>query len=198
MNKTKRHQASVKRLFSLALALVCLGSMATGEAVEPQSEYKIKSAYLYNFSKFTRLPEKHFRKNNSNYDLCIVGASPFGHFLEPLSGRDVHGRRLSLHYLNRNQAMDICEMVFITRAEKAQQDQLLRRAVEHNVLTVSDIDGFTARGGIIGLVTRGNRIRFQINQGVAQSCGISISAKLLELGELVTSIREKETFRCSE
>lgn len=171
--------------------------MTTPAAIEPQSEYKIKSAYLYNFSKFTRLPEKHFVENG-RYDLCIIGNSPFGRFLDQLSGRDVQGRALSLHYLNNKQAIDLCEMVFITQSEAVRQDQLLSRAAGHNILTISDIDGFTAHGGIIGLITQGNRIRFQINQAVARSCGISISAKLLELGEIVTSHEDKEASKCSE
>ena len=188
---------TVKRLTGLMLVLACLGPVATANAVEPQSEYKIKSAYLYNFSKFTHLPESHFRENDG-YDLCIVGHSPFGNFLETLSGRDVEGHALTLHYLNNKRPANACEMLFISRSKAGQLDQLLSQAAENKILTISDIDGFASRGGMIGLVIKENRIRFQINQAVAQSCGISISSKLLELGEIVTTRGDKERSRCSE
>jgi len=187
----------VKRLLDLVLVFICFSCVATSAAIEPQPEYKIKGAYLYNFSKFTRLPETHFGDNN-NYDLCIVGENPFGRFLDSLTGRDIQGRRLSLHMLGRNQAMDTCEMVFIARSETARLDRLIQWAADHRILTVSDIDNFAARGGIIGLITKGNRVQFQINQVVAKGCGISISAKLLELGKTVTSKGNSEDFGCSD
>lgn len=187
----------VKRLTGLMLVLTCLGSVTTAAAVEPQSEYKIKTAYLYNFSKFTHLPDAHYSENDG-YDLCIVGHNSFGGFLDTLSGREVEGHVLTLHHLENKQPVNACEMLFITRSQSGQLDQLLRQAAENKILTISDIDGFASRGGMIGLVIKDNRIRFQINPAVARSCGISISAKLLELGEIITSSGDKESSRCSE
>lgn len=164
------------------LMLAYLGWMATAAAVEPQSEYKVKSAYLYNFSKFTQLPKTHFSENNA-YDLCILGDSPFGDFIDTLSGREVEGHALTLHFVSSTQSFNQCEMLFITRSEAGQLDQLLSQAAENNVLTISDIDGFASRGGMIELFIKDNRIRFRINLAAAQRCGISISAKLIELGD---------------
>lgn len=177
--------------------LACLGPLATVFAVEPQSEYKVKSAYLYNFSKFTQLPETHFTESHG-YDLCVVGNNPFGNYLDTLSGREVDGHVLTLHYLDNRQPVNKCEILFITRSETRQLDQLIRQAAENKILTISDIDGFASHGGMIGLLVKDNRIRFQINPAVARSCGISISAKLLELGEVVSSNGDKERSRCSE
>ncbi|MDX1696889.1 MAG: YfiR family protein, partial [Thiohalobacterales bacterium] len=53
------------------------------------------------------------------------------------------------------------------------------------VLTVSDIESFTTRGGIIRLRMIDNRVRFDINTAVAGNAGLSISSKLLSLATSV-------------
>lgn len=176
-------------LLPAALTLFCISSTA---AVEPQSEYKIKGAYLYNFSRLVRLPEVHFRDDNL-YNLCIAGVDPFGNFLAPLKERRVDGRPLSLDYLRSKKELAGCEMLFIPRSEEHKLDNWLERASAFNILTVSDIDDFAHRGGMIGLVTRGNRVKFEINNLAAQRCNIAISAKLLELGDIVSDGHEEKS-----
>jgi len=49
------------------------------------------------------------------------------------------------------------------------------------VLTVSDIDRFSLRGGIIEFRMVGNRVRFDINRNAAVAARIDISSKLLSV-----------------
>jgi len=176
-------------LLLASLTLVCISSTA---AVEPQSEYEIKGAYLYNFSRLVQLPEAHFRDDNL-YNLCIVGVNPFGNFLTPLKERRVDGRPFSLNYLRSKKELAGCEMLFISRSEERKLDDWLEQASAFNILTVSDIDDFAHRGGMIGLVTRDNRVKFEINNLAAQRCNIAISAKLLELGNIVSAGHEEKS-----
>jgi len=186
--RVARH-AGIFYLLLAALTLFCISSTA---AVEPQSEYKIKGAYLYNFSRLVRLPEAHFRDDNL-YNLCIAGVDPFGKILTPLRDRRVDGRPLSVDYMRSNKKLAGCEMLFISRSEEHKLDAWLQKASAFNILTVSDIDDFAHRGGMIGLVTRDNRVKFEINNLAAQRCNIAISAKLLELGNIVSDGHEEKS-----
>jgi hypothetical protein len=49
------------------------------------------------------------------------------------------------------------------------------------MLTVGETEGFIAGGGIINLLMIDWRIRFQINEGMAQSCSLAIDPRLLNL-----------------
>jgi hypothetical protein len=53
------------------------------------------------------------------------------------------------------------------------------------ILTVGESDGFIELGGMIRFVQDRNRVRFQVNQDVAESEGLVISSKLLRLAEIV-------------
>jgi len=182
MTQRAARHAWILHLLLAALTLVCISSPA---AVEPQAEYKIKGAYLYNFSRLVELPAEHFRDDN-RYNLCIVGVDPFGDILAPLRQRRVDGRPLSLDYLRSKKKLADCEMLFIPRSEEHKLDNWLKLASAFSILTVSDINDFAHRGGMIGLVTRNNRVTFEINNLAAQRCNIAISAKLLELGSIVS------------
>ena len=184
MTQQANKPGSCSRL--LLLALLGFAWISTAAAVEPQSEYKVKSAYLYNFTRLTQLPEQHFRDDDA-YHLCIVGENPFGEYLTPLIARPVDGHPLSVEHIFNKKGLSGCEMLFISRSAERELDAWLRRAAAFNILTVSDIDGFARHGGMIGLVTRGNRVKFEINHAAAQRCNIAISAKLLELGDIVSN-----------
>jgi hypothetical protein len=53
------------------------------------------------------------------------------------------------------------------------------------VLTVSDMDNFGRRGGMIRLVLDQNRVRFRINAEAARQNEVVISSKLLRMAEIV-------------
>jgi len=55
-------------------------------------------------------------------------------------------------------------------------------------LTVSEVEGFAARGGIINFIEERNKVRFEINAESGQAEGIRPSArKLLKLAIVVKS-----------
>lgn len=55
------------------------------------------------------------------------------------------------------------------------------------VLTVSEIEGFGRRGGIINFYLEENRVRFEINPRAAEAGGLRISSELLSLGKIVVA-----------
>ena len=59
------------------------------------------------------------------------------------------------------------------------------------ILTVSDVEGFTHRGGMINLLTSGRKIRIEINVEEAKKFGFDISAKLLKLAHIVNGGKDK-------
>ena len=53
------------------------------------------------------------------------------------------------------------------------------------MLTISEIRGFADAAGAIQLYRDKDRIRFKINLGAARDRGLSLSARLLDLAEIV-------------
>ncbi len=177
-----------RRLLMLITAPVVV-ALLSGNSVASSSigstEYNLKAAYLYQFTKFTQWPSQLFSDQDSPIQICILGKDPFGKSLDSFSNRVSQGRKLSIKYLPSLQNITNCHVVFISRSEDQKLPQILHRIEGSPVLSVSDIDNFAHRGGIIGFVPRQRKVGLEINIEASHASGTKISSKLLEVATLV-------------
>jgi len=164
---------------ALAATLLACMPVFSGIAGQPSTEYRIKAAFLYNFTSFVTWPEG--PAGASGFTLCVLGDDPFGNLLDKMAGKSVNGTQLVVRRLGNPALLDQCKLVFISETSSDQIGDALALLHELPVLTVSDIRGFTERGGIIEFRIIANKVRFDINLGAAESAGLSISSKLLSL-----------------
>jgi len=160
------------------------GHNALAQSKKP-SEYIIKAAFLYNFSKFVDWPGEVFADDQSPIILCILGKDPFGNVLESIEEKAVKGRKLMIKRREEIEDLERCHILFISRSEKRNLAQIFDKIADWHVLTVSDMDSFALQGGVIGLLTEEKKIRLQINLKAAQRRGVKISSKLLNLAQIV-------------
>jgi len=163
-------------VFSLCLSLSPAFAHAT-----IRSEYEVKAAFLYNFTRFVAWPELESAPGGTPLNLCIFGTDPFGDLLDPIRERKSQGRELELQYPNELSGINDCQVLFISESQQRGLSGVLEIARKHRVLTVSDMPEFVNRGGMIGYVKQGNVIRFEINLKAATDAGLTINSRLLEL-----------------
>lgn len=146
-------------------------------------EYKVKAGYLYNFTKFITWPED----KSETFNICIVGEDPFGGLIDPIEQRSAFGRPIKLFRFNKPNKEQRCHILFLSAAIKnnfSPKDTLVVQDID-KTLTVGESDGFAAQGGMIGFANRQGKIKLQINLKMLQQSDLKISAKLLEVAELV-------------
>ena len=147
------------------------------------SEYRVKTAFLYNFSRFVTWPEATLQ-DRTEFTLCVIGTDPFGTELDNLAGKAVKKQTLVIRRLSSLAMLDNCELVYI--GENTDLTEVLLLLREQPVLTVSDAAGFIEEGGIIQFMLVHNKVRFRINARAANNAGLNISSKLLSLAISVT------------
>lgn len=174
------------RLIFITALCVTISSRPNVHADPPPSrEYVIKAAFLYNFAKFVDWPGEAFPNRRTPLTLCILGKDPFGVALESIKGKTVRSRRLVIQHLARIDDLEQCHILFISTSEEKRLSQILSTIRGKTILTVSDINSFARRGGIINLVTAKSKIRFEINVDAMDLVGLKISSKLLKLAKIV-------------
>ncbi|HWL17007.1 MAG TPA: YfiR family protein [Opitutus sp.] len=172
-----RPRGSDVRRFTLVFAL--LGTAWAG-AAEAASEYDVKAAFLYNFTRFVEWPGEALPPVGAPLVIGIVGQDPFGSALDQLvRGESVQGRPVQVRRFSRRDRLDECHVLYISRTEAAHLPALLERLKGRPVLTVSDCERFAYDGGTIGLVMERGKVRFQINLDAARAAKLAISARLL-------------------
>jgi len=143
-------------------------------------EYKIKAGYLYNFTKFITWSADKAK----TFNICIVGVDPFGAFIDPIEQRSVMERPIKLFRfdsLSSQEKNAHCHILFVSSSIK---DTLVGQDV-NNTLVVGESGEFLMQGGMIGFVNQQGKIKFQINLKTIKQNGLIVSAKLLEVADVV-------------
>ena len=164
-----------------AILALCMAPARLPAADTASGEYQVKAAFLYNFSRFVAWPGG----TGSAFRLCVIGDNPFGDLLDSLTGKQVHDSILVVEQHDSVDGAQNCHLAYISKSLEHRLDEVLDSLGGMPVLTVSDIESFTTRGGIIRLRMIDNRVRFDINTAVAGNAGLSISSKLLSLATSV-------------
>lgn len=178
-----RHLGWLLLSLTVLLAWSPAGLGAPDQAV--QTEYRIKTAFLYNFARFVTWPAM----PDSEFTLCVLGGEALGEHTHSLLDKTVHERRLRILHLDGTAMVDQCQLVFIGSTYAGRLHEVLPALGNRPVLTVSDIDDFIAQGGMIGFRLVNNKVRFEINTGAAGSAGLAISSKLQALATTILSDR---------
>lgn len=173
------------RLLNLA-ALTVAWTLLVGPNARAQAsahtEYEVKAAYLYNFGRFVQWPARAVAGKDDSFAVCVLGQDPFGQTLDStLAGEALHGKPVVIRRISKPQDAGDCRILFISSTEGNHLKEILGAFDQAGVLTVSDMPGFSRRGGMIQFVLEGDRIRFEINLASAESAKLVLSSELLKL-----------------
>jgi hypothetical protein len=166
------------KYIAIGLLLLSRGGMEAQSSAAMPSEYQVKAAFLYNFVKFVDWPGQ----RAGEVELCVIGRDPFGGALErAVEGKSLGGRAFTVRHITDPAAARSCQALFVGVSEAKRAAEIVESTRPWGVLTVSDIEGFLNRGGMIAFETEGQRVRFRINVTAASGAGLRISSKLLQL-----------------
>jgi hypothetical protein len=168
----------------LLAALLVLVLPGAGGCETSVSEYSLKAAFVYNFSKFVEWPESALRGKK---DFCIatLGRSPLDRELSALSGKTVQGRNVVFRKLTASEDAAQCQVLFITRPELARLEEIQGVLRDLPVLTISDQDDFCRKGGMLSLDKENGKIVFDVNYRETQRAKLKPNSQLLKLARKI-------------
>ncbi|MGD0362371.1 MAG: YfiR family protein [Bryobacteraceae bacterium] len=179
----RRSKQRAARLLCLAMG-IGLGMLCAAGGAEEASEYQVKAAFLFNFTKFVEWQAAAFAAPDSPIVICILGDDPFGTVLEQtVAGEVVNGRKVAVRRMKQAPPPKSCQVVFAGRPGK--EVLKLLPGLGPGVLTVGEGENFVRGGGMIAFVLENRRVRFDINQAAAENAGIKLSSRLLSVAKSV-------------
>src|ERR1700682_106062 len=111
---------------------------------------------------------------------CIVGSSPLAPvFKETVQGKSANGRRFVVLESASLQQTLSCNIGFVS-LDADRLDALFRRVGDRPILTVGDDASFAMQGGMIGLTTQQNKVRFEVNMIATRRAGLKLGSQLLK------------------
>ena len=143
------------------------------------SEYRLKAALIFNFIKFTKWPD------DGDISVCILGSDPFGSDIKPMEERKVRNKNISVTNKTRGSKISSCDVLFVGASEENNLRAVLNSVEKKSILTISEIDDFIARGGMIGFISKSSKVEFEVNTKSLEKSNLKLSSKLLELAKKV-------------
>jgi hypothetical protein len=168
-------------LFSATAIAAVASSASVASALEEQPEFVVKTAFIYNFLKFTQWPNGTFAKPDTPIVVCTMGEDPYGGTLNVLTSKHIDSHPVALERSVSANALGKCNTIIISGQSPSQILAAIGPLRTRPVLTIGDGADFAGAGGMIGLVNVDRQVRFQINVGAVHRSGLSISSQLLKI-----------------
>jgi len=177
-------------LLMLTMVLCAVSHAATNDL---GLEYRIKAAYLYNFTKFIEWPPAPAEMADRPFVLGVLDPDGFAFNVisESLRGKSgANGRTIVVQRLT---ALDrdalTCNQIFITRASGIDAVQARKVLDGLPIVLVGETTDFAEQGGVIGFVLTGDAVHCEVNLAGAQRAGVKLSGRLASVARLVHETR---------
>ena len=175
-----------KTLAVIALLSLYVGSNRAYGGEISLTESQVKALFLLNFAKYVEWPSTAFAAVDAPIVIGVIGEGNFeGELSAAVGNKSVDGRSIHVRQLQTPQEWDTCHILFIRASKKAGLDEILGRIKTKPILTVGETDRFMEQGGAINFVKKEGKIRLEINLDAAQTAGVQISSKLLNVADAV-------------
>lgn len=142
---------------------------------EQPSEYRLKVAFLYNFSAYTEWPGLPDQVLN----LCIYGEDPFGENLQHLQHKKAHEHEIVVRHTKNTEDLPGCQIVFITRSSTDNLSDIIKQLDGMPILTIADTPGASQQGVILNMAIKEGKITFEANVAIAKRNRLKLSSQLL-------------------
>ncbi len=176
-----------ERCLAIFLVTATLLAAASPLGAAPAAANEVKAAFVCNFAEFVNWPEG--KGKAGTVVIGILGEDPFGPLIDAAAeARSVPDREIQVRRLERVEEAAEVQILFVSPSETERLAEILAALRYQAVLTVGDVPGFAAQGGVIGLKVEDKRVRLEVNVASATRAGLVISSRLLNLAQLVEDL----------
>jgi hypothetical protein len=165
------------------LALAVLASCAP--AIAQTDVTSVKATFLYRFSSLIAWPGA---RDDAPTTLCVAGPRQYERAIERVISAAGTQRRFDVRRLDDASDVEACRVLYIVEDETRARE-MLRAAAGKPVLTVTDANVTPDVRGIIHFAIVENRVRFHIDDDLAERGGLAIDSRLLALA---LSVRRRD------
>jgi hypothetical protein len=177
-----------KRARVVALFVAFLATLPCSLASQEPSEGERRALFLVALLKHITWPPEAFQDLSEPLRLHVVGRDTFDGALDRLLAETtINDRLVAVTHVATPVTTPLPHVVFVAADDESRIAEILAAYCRMPVLTVSDIEQFANRGGVIGLVGGGiwelieddHAVHFSINRTAAYEAHLQIDPALL-------------------
>lgn len=144
-------------------------------------EDKLKSIIVGKIAKFIN-----WENLDSKEFVITIYKNQLGDYFDSIhNGKKINGRKIRIAYINNIENLKFTNILYISKAASAELSSIFDYINNKNILTISDLRGFTQKGGIIQIYSMSQKLKLNINLNKAKKENIKIKASLLRMANIV-------------
>lgn len=178
----------IKLILKYSLIIILFLSIGKVHA-QQYTEYDLKAAYVYNFSKFIFWPKTVFNNDESDFNIVVYGSSPITEVLyKALKNHKIRGRNISIRVIYNLADLGNAQILFVSKDMQENIKEVVTICNSQSVLVIGDaLEGFCQAGGFVNFTPKSSKYRFEINRQAVEKSKLRISSKLLALARIIKS-----------
>jgi len=166
----------------LLFALVLLVTSTAGAQI-PLG--RVKSLFVERFTRFIEWPTGSLPQTGL-FVVCIQGTGETAENLfEVARSRKFKDRLCEVRRVRAGSDLTACHLLYIASSEAPRLPQVVEAVAGKPILTVSDAEGFGAKGVLINLYQDEKLLQFEVNLPAIKRSKLTFSSQLLRLGRQV-------------
>jgi len=169
-------------VYGIIVSLFLLSSNSNLLSQSNIDEYDVKKIMIFKITNFIEWPENSNIKNSQDpVIISIIGDNPFKGKLKKLASKQhkIKNKRVIVKNIQSIEEINGSDILFVSSSERYDISKIIKYTHNKAILTIGDTKGYTEKGVMIGLIKRGENIKFYINKKEADQCGFYISSQLL-------------------
>ncbi len=144
-------------------------------------EVRVRAIVAYKIMHFVVWPER-----PSALKLCTIGSTQLSKLLDEIASQDSKKSRITVNdYKLGADLKNHCDALYIRNLDDNELKLVLKNLEEWPVLTIGDSEAFARVGGMIGLYTENDKVRFAVNINAVKDAGLLVKSQLLSLAKVI-------------
>ena len=152
------------------------------------TEFRIKAVYMEKFANFITWPtESAVNDTTVPFIISIIGDNPFDDTLEKLySSKKIKNKIVEIRYISNITEIDDCNILFISKSERKNLDQILLHTAETDILLIGDTRGFGKKGVHINYyLSSEGTVFFELNSLTIKNSKLKFNLLLFEIAKVI-------------
>ncbi|KAA9036364.1 YfiR family protein [Ginsengibacter hankyongi] len=163
------------------LITLCSAYSLCGVAQRGEEDYKLKAAFIYNFTKYIDWGNA----NSGAFSIGVIGNSPVYNSLQEIAKtKTVNNKRIVVFHFDDPDDIIPCHILFISANNSFSLSSVLAR-VSKGTLTISEEPGFADFGTAFNFFVDNHKLKFEANINTLNEEGMKASSQLLKLATIV-------------
>ena len=152
--------------------------LSVGKTVTTDSEYKIQTLLIYNFTKYV----KWTTPATNDFVIVVYGNSPITNYFNQLkAAKQVNGKPIIVKTISPGEKVPPCELLYVDDQYIKQAESQFQKGALSNVLVITNTTPIPLKLSCINLRNIDDSYKFEINNTLTSINNLEVTSSLMNL-----------------